>query len=164
MRAREPSEGDARFRCAHRSTPKAQKRILFKHENELFLRMAMSEFYSVHLRGTLSILNGSRALSSAAGGRETPQAEMRGCYGHWRWWTETNDGDNVLGTQCIQHIQIREKNTKPKRRKVHPFHWWARKNRSDMSEDHLTQSNKEFLDEMADKLYLGEFLSWKRLS
>ncbi|OQR72463.1 39S ribosomal protein L3 [Tropilaelaps mercedesae] len=54
-----------------------------------------------------------------------------------------------------QQVTLREKSTKPKRRKVHPFHWWVRKNRKDTSEDHLTKENKAFLVEEAQKAYLA---------
>ncbi|XP_018495153.1 39S ribosomal protein L3, mitochondrial [Galendromus occidentalis] len=61
----------------------------------------------------------------------------------------------LAGTQCVQHLQIREKSTKPKRRKVHPFHWWAPKNRADMSEDLLTEKNQVFLQQVAERIYLA---------
>ncbi|XP_022643831.1 39S ribosomal protein L3, mitochondrial-like [Varroa jacobsoni] len=55
-----------------------------------------------------------------------------------------------------QQLIVRGKSTKPKRRKVHPFHWWVRKHRAEGDyEDYLTKENKSFLLEEAQKTYLA---------
>lgn len=75
----------------------------------------------------------------------------------WTWFAEVIP-IQLGATQ--QQLIVRGKSTKPKRRKVHPFHWWVRKHRAEGDyEDYLTKENKSFLLEEAQKTYLGKDLS-----
>lgn len=60
-------------------------------------------------------------------------------------------------TSCLSvacSIQCRYASTTPKRRKTHPFHWWAPRKRKFFTEDHLVKENEDFLREVARNKYL----------